>query len=156
MKFVVFVSCVTAVYGSFEIKELCGQSFIFSDSFHLLPGYISSLSPSFIFDVTPSRFRDNIFFPCVTAAQSGLWPPHSWFLHRTQRRTTVGRTPLDEWSARRRDLYLTTHNNHNRQTPMPRWHFNPQSQQASGRTEIKVYIKTDYFFSQHLCFIFLQ
>ena len=25
---------------------------------------------------------------------------------------TVGRTPLDEWSARRRDLYLTTHNTH--------------------------------------------
>jgi len=24
--------------------------------------------------------------------------------------TTAGRTPLDEWSARRRDLYLTTHN----------------------------------------------
>ena len=32
------------------------------------------------------------------------------FLDYTQRRTTVGRTPLDEWSARRRDLYLTTHN----------------------------------------------
>jgi len=31
------------------------------------------------------------------------------FLDHTQRRTTVGRTPLDEWSARRRDLYLTTH-----------------------------------------------
>ena len=29
------------------------------------------------------------------------------FLDHTQRRTTVGRTPLDEWSARRRDLYLT-------------------------------------------------
>jgi len=27
-------------------------------------------------------------------------------LHHTQRHTTVGRTPLDEWSARRRDLYL--------------------------------------------------
>jgi hypothetical protein len=26
------------------------------------------------------------------------------FLDRTQRRTTVGRTPLDEWSARRRQL----------------------------------------------------
>ena len=37
------------------------------------------------------------------------------FLDHTQRRTTVGRTPLDEWSARRRDLYLTTHNTHNRQ-----------------------------------------
>jgi hypothetical protein len=41
------------------------------------------------------------------------------FLDHTQRRTTVGRTPLDEWSVRRRDLYLTTHNNHNRQTSMP-------------------------------------
>ena len=34
------------------------------------------------------------------------------FLDHTQRRTTVGRTPLDEWSARRKDLYLTTHNTH--------------------------------------------
>jgi len=37
------------------------------------------------------------------------------FLDHTQRRITVGRTPLDEWSARRRDLYLTTHN-HSQQT----------------------------------------
>ena len=37
----------------------------------------------------------------------------------TQRRTTVGRTPLDEWSAHRRDFYLITHNTHNRDTPMP-------------------------------------
>jgi hypothetical protein len=48
------------------------------------------------------------------------------FLDHTQRRTTVGRIPLDEWSARRRDLYLTTHNTHNRK------HLNPRSQQASG------------------------
>jgi len=33
--------------------------------------------------------------------------------------TTVGRTPLDEWSARRRDLYLATYNTHDRQTSMP-------------------------------------
>ena len=31
-------------------------------------------------------------------------------LDHTQRRITFGRTPLDEWSARRRDLHLTTHN----------------------------------------------
>jgi len=31
------------------------------------------------------------------------------FLDHTQRRTTVGRTPLGELSALRRDLYLTTH-----------------------------------------------
>jgi len=41
------------------------------------------------------------------------------FLDHIKRRVTVGRTPLDEWSARRRDLYLTKHNTHNRQTPMP-------------------------------------
>jgi hypothetical protein len=35
------------------------------------------------------------------------------------RHTTVGRTSLDEWSARRRDLYLTTHNTHKRLTSMP-------------------------------------
>jgi hypothetical protein len=56
------------------------------------------------------------------------------FLDHTQRRTTVGRAPLDEWSARRGDLYLTTHNTHNRQTSMPpRWDSKPQSQQASVR-----------------------
>ena len=47
------------------------------------------------------------------------------FLDHTQRRITVGRTPLDEWSARRRDLYLTTRNNHNRRTSMPPVGFEP-------------------------------
>ena len=42
------------------------------------------------------------------------------FLDRTQRRTAVGRTPLDERSAR-----LTTHNTHNRQTSMPPAEFEP-------------------------------
>ena len=56
-----------------------------------------------------------------------------WFLYQTQRRTTVGRTPLDEWAARRRDLYLTKHNTHNRQTSVPQWDSNQQSQQASDR-----------------------
>ena len=52
----------------------------------------------------------------------------SWFtrfLDHTQRRTTVGRTPLDEWSARRRDLFLTTHNTHSRQISMPPVGFEP-------------------------------
>ena len=45
--------------------------------------------------------------------------PFLMFLDHTLRRSTVGRTPLDEWSARRRDLYLTTHDIHNRQISMP-------------------------------------
>jgi len=48
------------------------------------------------------------------------------FLDHTQRRTTIGRTPLDEWSARRRDFYLTTHNNHNRETSMSPVGFEPK------------------------------
>ena len=42
-----------------------------------------------------------------------------------QRHTTFGRTPLDEWSARRIDLHLTTHNTHKRQTFMPAAEFEP-------------------------------
>ena len=51
--------------------------------------------------------------------------PFLMFLDHTQRRPTVGRTPLDEWSACRRDLYLKTHNTHNRQTSMPPVGFEP-------------------------------
>jgi len=47
------------------------------------------------------------------------------FLDHTQRRSTVGRSPLDEWSARRRDLYLKTHDTHNRQTSMHAVGFEP-------------------------------
>ena len=47
------------------------------------------------------------------------------FLDHTQRRATVGRTPLDKRSARRRDLYLTTHDTHNRQISMPPVGFEP-------------------------------
>jgi hypothetical protein len=65
-------------------------------------------------------------------------PPPQWsrassftrFLDHAQRRTTVDRTPLDEWSARCRN-YLTTHNTHNKH-PCPLWDSNPQSQQANG------------------------
>jgi hypothetical protein len=46
------------------------------------------------------------------------------FLYHTQRRTTVGRTPLNEWSVRRRD-HLTTYNTHNRQTSMSPAGFKP-------------------------------
>jgi len=48
-----------------------------------------------------------LFSPVALRPVSGSWRPPTG-------RTTLGRTPLDEWSARRRDLYLTTHNIHNR------------------------------------------
>jgi len=55
-----------------------------------------------------SRTRENkniwqkfLFCPMAQRPLVGPWPP------------------LDEWSARRGDLYLTTHNTHKRQTSMP-------------------------------------
>jgi hypothetical protein len=65
-----------------------------------------------------------IFFHGATAP-SGRGPPHYRGFTITLRHTTLGRTPLDEWSARCRDLYLTTHNTHNRQTFMPPAGFEP-------------------------------
>jgi hypothetical protein len=47
------------------------------------------------------------------------------FLDHTQRRTTIGRSPLDECSACRRDLYMTTHNTNKRQISMPPVGFEP-------------------------------
>ena len=41
------------------------------------------------------------------------------------RHTTVGRTPLGEGSARSRELYLTAHNTHNRETSIPPAGFEP-------------------------------
>jgi hypothetical protein len=46
-------------------------------------------------------------------------------LYQPERSTRVGRTNLDEWSARRRDLYLTTHNNHIRKIYVPTAVFEP-------------------------------
>ena len=60
-----------------------------------------------------------------------LWPNagHGLLILEVSRSHTmthhIGRTPLDEWSARCRDFYLTTHNTHNRQTSMPPVGFEP-------------------------------
>jgi hypothetical protein len=67
-----------------------------------------------------SRYTDSLlpalFFYDVTA-RSGFTI--------TLRHATFGRTPLDRWSARRRDLYLTTYNTHKRQTSMSPVGFEP-------------------------------
>ena len=67
---------------------------------------------SFLQGIVNVRF---FFCSCGAAAQCpAMTFSFLRFLDHTQRRVTVGRTPLDEWSARRRDLYLTTHNAHDK------------------------------------------
>jgi hypothetical protein len=75
--------------------------------------------------IAPTLHNIRIFFSYGSTAPWGPRPPHfSRFHHHTLfRHTTFGRTPLDEGPARRRDLYLTTHNTHNRQTSSPLWDF---------------------------------
>jgi len=70
----------------------------------------------------------NFLFLSLTSTYSLLvWmvivaPDHT----QTQTRTyTLGRAPLDKWSARRRELYLTTYVTHSRQTSMPPAGFEP-------------------------------
>ena len=55
----------------------------------------------------------------------GPGPPHYRGSKITLRHATVGRTPLDERSAHRRDLLLTTHNTHNGQRSLPPVVFEP-------------------------------
>ena len=73
-----------------------------------------------LFRLPPTVFFFFFQFPPWARASSFMR-----FLDHTQRRSTVGRTPLGEWSARRRVLYLTTHNTHNTHTSMPPVGFEP-------------------------------
>ena len=58
--------------------------------------------------------------PHGATAASGPGHPHCQGFTITLRHTTLNRTPLDEWSARRRDFYLTAHNTHTTQTFEPK------------------------------------
>ena len=71
-------------------------------------------------------WRYNPLWVCILQpSYRAIASSHTRFLDHTQRRATVGKTPLDEWSDLRRDLYLTTHNTHNRKTSMPPVGFEP-------------------------------
>ena len=65
------------------------------------------------------------FFLLCRYSPSGPWPPHYRCFTITLRHTTVGRTPLDEWSARCRNFYMTTHNTHKTQISVTPGGFEP-------------------------------
>jgi hypothetical protein len=78
-----------------------------------------------IYSRTFSLWLDNPSVPGLPVLDSSI----------TLRQTTAGRTPLDEWSCRRRKLYLTPHHTTlaTDRHPWPRRDSNTQCQQASGR-----------------------
>jgi hypothetical protein len=75
---------------------------------------------------------NSIFYSCGAIALLGPKPPHCYGFEVTHRHTTLGRTPLDEGSVRRRDLYLTTKISTRYRYACPRRDSKPQSQQKSG------------------------
>jgi hypothetical protein len=94
---------------------------------------ISELVPRIMPWQASSTFSPIKFFFPWRDSPSGPRPPHYRGFMITLRHTTLGRTPVDEWSARRRDLYLNTQNTHKRQIFMPpSWYSNPQSQLTSA------------------------
>jgi len=78
------------------------------------------------------RHNQSVFSFGATAHQWAMASSFTSFLDHTHRRTTVGRTPLDEWSARRP---LPDNTQHSQETNIHAFarDSNPQSQQASGR-----------------------
>jgi hypothetical protein len=70
----------------------------------------------------------HLFFSHSSTALVGLGLLICWGFEITLRHTTRCRTPLDDWSARCRDLYMTTYNTHKRQTFMSPAGFEPAVQ----------------------------
>jgi hypothetical protein len=81
---------------------------------------------------------------------SGPWPSLCWGFAITLRHITLGRTPLDEWSARRKDLYLTIHNTHKKQTSMPPAGFE-STIQANERPQTDVSDRAVTGIGRYLC-----
>ena len=76
-------------------------------------------------DRLPGSSQTMAVFFCGEKAPCGPRSPHYRGFTITLRHTTHGRTPLDEWLVRRRDLYLTTHTTQNRQTSVSPVGFEP-------------------------------
>jgi len=85
-------------------------------------------APYFIWQLPPVTFHRH------SAACVGNGAAWNFFFHGATGPTGLGKIPPNEWSARHRDLYLTTYNTHKRGRHVyPRRDSNLQSQQASGR-----------------------
>jgi len=94
------------------------RKIILHNSFKLLVYLIARYL--FIIPFTVRLFANSLSPPPHgTTAPSGPGPPHCRGFTITLWYTTHCTTPPEEWSARRGNLYLTTHNTHERQTSMP-------------------------------------
>ena len=112
------MECLTA-----EVKQAFNSSsFVMRQLYWARFQMVDNIIIVFIFSVL---FRDASIFTWRNSPPVGqglLIIEDSWSQSDT---AYLGRTPLDERSARRRDFHLTTHNTHKRQTSMPPTRFEP-------------------------------
>jgi hypothetical protein len=76
-----------------------------------------------------------------STAPWGPRPPHYRGFTITLRHTKLGRTPLCEWPALHRDLYLTTHNTQKRQTSIRSAGFEPTIPVSERPQNISPYLQ---------------
>jgi len=75
-----------------------------------------------------------VYIPVALQPSAGLSLLILWCLYHTQRRTTVGGTPLGVCSAYRKEFYIIIHNIHKWQTALTPAEFEHAiSQQANVR-----------------------
>ena len=124
------ISCTSLCSTAFSIVRVGGYvklSIINSRHFHISCWHVPVLN-------------NGPLSPYGATAPSGPGPPHYRSFTTTLRHNILGRIPLDQWSARRRDIYL--HNTqHSQQTkhPWTRRNSNPQPQQARDSRPIGNY-----------------
>jgi hypothetical protein len=66
------------------------------------------------------------FFSCVASTFFRSYLPLRGFAITLMGHTTLGGTPLNGWSARRKDIYLITHNTYKRRTSRSPAGFEPR------------------------------
>ena len=102
------------------------------------------------FSVPLSQYKTitrNTFLPCDTLARFWVMATPYGASRSLTGHTTLGRTPLDERSARRRELYLTTNNNHTRDKhPCPRRDVKYHYHNTKQRTRTNMYWNINAYF----------
>jgi len=148
-KFVVKMVLVFLAFRRFRVRISVLELSVSSDSWFFLVTYVNChgteririnylfhvLSNNYLLISIPLMFYSlmtNEFFYCSTAPSELRLS--TWGSSITLRHTKLGTGPLDKWSARRWDLYLTTHNNHKKKTStLPLGLEFRVAQEASGR-----------------------
>jgi hypothetical protein len=120
--------------------------YIYANKFYFVITLLLNQAGLYIFDFKIHTLESNFLFVCTDVLFHGsyrllmcilIFPHRSTALFgpglliigvsrlHSARHNTCGRTPLAQWSARNRHLYLKTCNNHKRQTSMPPVRFEP-------------------------------